>query len=558
MRGATMLLAAALAAGARRLAPRPPCARVAVARMHLDASIAGGSKRSARRKRAAASGQRGPLIDRRTSGGGVAAKDASPLMAALRQCVRERQPLKAYELYQPSLWANATASQEAYPPILRALLKMQRVDLALELHHSHTRRHPELIDANTSSVLFARLLKRGTDQASDGLIQARELLSQLDDFSSKSSSPSGYNLRMAISHTMLPALAFELIRRGEIASAELAVHRTVQETLDSQEAAPPLEKLKELMREMGKARSFTGVYSCLDIMQAAGITPDAEMLQIMVDALARRVWLLPARACFAYASSRREGVPYAPRTADLLLPIVIMCPFPQVSFVKGGVSVETLPTNGLKEVAFVGRSNVGKSSLVNMVLGRRAIAYTSKTPGKTQQYNYFLINEGMDADSGAFHLVDMPGLGYAKVPAPARKRWLDFLGSYMSTRQELKLVVHLVDSQVGVQETDRAIMHMVGDAVAARDVHRWTDSEREGESEQLDQIRYAVILTKADKNDGKVKREVLHQVRETFLSAGCPEDSPIVPTSSKSKYGRDGVWRLFRDIMIPSEQGSRE
>ena len=65
-----------------------------------------------------------------------------------------------------------------------------------------------------------------------------------------------------------------------------------------------------------------------------------------------------------------------------------------VRFVKGGVSMETLPTGGLAEVAFVGRSNVGKSSLVNMVLGRRAIAYTSKTPGKTQQYNYFAVNEG--------------------------------------------------------------------------------------------------------------------------------------------------------------------
>lgn len=234
--------------------------------------------------------------------------------------------------------------------------------------------------------------------------------------------------------------------------------------------------------------------------------------------------------------------------------------------------MSTLPEDNLPEVAFVGRSNVGKSSLVNMVLGRRAIAYTSKTPGKTQQYNYFILNEGAE-QHGCFHLVDMPGLGYAKVPAPARRRWLGFLSEYMASRPELRLVVHLVDSQVGVQETDRAIMRMVGEAVAARgrrggggdpgaDGNAGEDgSTSEGSPETaapeggaddslVDQIKYAVVLTKADKNDGKVKREVLNQVRQAFISAGCPPDSPMVPTSAKSKYGRDGVWRVLRGVML--------
>merc|ERR1712087_815795 len=109
-----------------------------------------------------------------------------------------------------------------------------------------------------------------------------------------------------------------------------------------------------------------------------------------------------------------------------------------VRFVKGGVSMDTLPQSEIAEVAFVGRSNVGKSSLVNMVLGRRAIAYTSKTPGKTQQYNYFIINEGRA--SGSFQLVDFPGLGYAKVPAADRKRWIRFLDTYIRSRPQLKLI----------------------------------------------------------------------------------------------------------------------
>ena len=104
------------------------------------------------------------------------------------------------------------------------------------------------------------------------------------------------------------------------------------------------------------------------------------------------------------------------------------------SFVTGGVSMDTLPAARLPEVAFIGRSNVGKSSLVNMVLGRRAIAYTSKTPGKTQQYNYFVLNTGRE--QGCFHLVDLPGLGYAKVDAASRQRWTKFLKEYAVRSEE--------------------------------------------------------------------------------------------------------------------------
>ena len=78
---------------------------------------------------------------------------------------------------------------------------------------------------------------------------------------------------------------------------------------------------------------------------------------------------------------------------------------------------------------------MGKSSLVNMLLGRRGVAYTSKTPGKTQQYNFFAVNPQRDDDEpGHFHLVDMPGLGFARVPAKQRAAWRDFLARYMAER----------------------------------------------------------------------------------------------------------------------------
>jgi len=102
---------------------------------------------------------------------------------------------------------------------------------------------------------------------------------------------------------------------------------------------------------------------------------------------------------------------------------------------------ETLPEAGPPEAAFVGRSNVGKSSLVNMVVGRRAMAYTSKTPGKTQQFNYFNVNgeSTFDEPKGEFNLVDLPGVGYAKVPKRVRDEWAKFMTDYFYTRPTLKV-----------------------------------------------------------------------------------------------------------------------
>lgn len=116
-----------------------------------------------------------------------------------------------------------------------------------------------------------------------------------------------------------------------------------------------------------------------------------------------------------------------------------------VDFVTSAVSMATLPssksgphsgTGRLAEVAFIGRSNVGKSSLVNMVCNRRALAYTSKTPGKTQQFNYFVVNNQSKWDpAGTFHLVDLPGLGYAKVPKVVREAWVAFMSQYFYERE---------------------------------------------------------------------------------------------------------------------------
>jgi len=255
---------------------------------------------------------------------------------------------------------------------------------------------------------------------------------------------------------------------------------------------PPLHTLTTLIREAGKAAQLESVYACLDAMRVGDLVPDAPSLEVVVQAM--------VKSC---------------------------------SFVTGGVSMQTLPNAVIPEVAFIGRSNVGKSSLVNMVLGRKAIAYTSKTPGKTQQYNYFVLNQGRE--QGAFHLVDLPGLGFAKVEAAQRQKWKRFLREYAASRPQLRLLVHLIDGRLGPQDVDLDLMRLIGGVAAGAPVG-W---------------QYRIVFTKADKLNGKVDRKVEEATRRAVLETGCLLDSAPVKTSAKSKLGRHDMWRMLRPVMLP-------
>ena len=178
------------------------------------------------------------------------------------------------------------------------------------------------------------------------------------------------------------------------------------------------------------------------------------------------------------------------------------------------------------------------------MLGRRAIAYTSKTPGKTQQYNYFLLNGERSDGLGAFHLVDWPGLGYAKVPARQRVAWSNFLAQYLSERPQLKLLVHLIDGEVGPTDVDRNLMATVGNLTQGGGRHGagWG---------------YAVALTKLDKDkrDGKPSEKVERLLSEALAENGCEElHAPPVATSARATLGRDAMWRLLRCVMMSDDQ----
>ncbi len=116
-------------------------------------------------------------------------------------------------------------------------------------------------------------------------------------------------------------------------------------------------------------------------------------------------------------------------------------------FITGAVEPKQFPENNLPEIAFVGRSNVGKSSLINNLLNRRALARIGNTPGKTREINFFLINE-------SFRFVDLPGFGFAKVSKKEKARWRKYIESYLCSKRNIKAIVHVVDARHPGLEND--------------------------------------------------------------------------------------------------------
>lgn len=168
-------------------------------------------------------------------------------------------------------------------------------------------------------------------------------------------------------------------------------------------------------------------------------------------------------------------------------------PFPRTEFLTTVARLRDAPGDAVAEVAFVGRSNAGKSSAINTLAGKTRLAYVSKTPGRTQHLNYFSVAPDR-------YFVDLPGYGFAKVPEDVRKQWDTLLGPYLQTREPLKGLVIIMDSRRPLTDMDWQMLEWF--APTGRDIH--------------------VLLSKADKLSRQEQAKTLRAVKADLAHLGCP------------------------------------
>ena len=190
-------------------------------------------------------------------------------------------------------------------------------------------------------------------------------------------------------------------------------------------------------------------------------------------------------------------------------------------FIKGVPSLEFLPPSDRPEIAFAGRSNVGKSSLINAVVRQKGLARTSNTPGRTQELNFFIV-PGVSA-----YLVDMPGYGYAKAPRDKVDAWTKLVNRYLRGRSTLKRVFVLVDARHGLKAEDKPIMDMLDEAA----------------------VSYQLVVTKADKVSATDLEAVLVKIAETASSHAAAH--PLIHvTSSVGGLGIDNLRAEIASLLL--------
>ena len=195
----------------------------------------------------------------------------------------------------------------------------------------------------------------------------------------------------------------------------------------------------------------------------------------------------------------------------------------QVEFLGSFPNLAGRPEPVLPEFAFLGRSNCGKSSLINYVLQRKGLARTSGQPGKTRLLNYFLVEE-------TFYLVDLPGYGYAKVSKQQRNVWWKLFKSYLAAQDRPLAVLHLLDSRHAPNERDREISALL----------------------RASGHPFAVVATKVDK---LLKNKQINHFREIITGLELPGDVPFLPTSASKRQGRQELLGWVNEILTQDDHG---
>jgi len=196
----------------------------------------------------------------------------------------------------------------------------------------------------------------------------------------------------------------------------------------------------------------------------------------------------------------------------------------QTEFRGSFPNVQQCPQDDRPEFAFIGRSNVGKSSLINMLTGRTNLAHTSKKPGKTQLLNYFLINQ-------QWHLVDLPGYGYAKISKKKRQEWERMIQDYLVKRLQMQCAFVLIDSMIPPQKIDLEFMDWLGKM----------------------RIPFVIVYTKTDRLKPDERKENLEAIRTALGEYWDPLPQQFI-TSSEKGIGRAEILSFIEEVRLRAEE----
>ena len=190
-----------------------------------------------------------------------------------------------------------------------------------------------------------------------------------------------------------------------------------------------------------------------------------------------------------------------------------MSKLPRAEFILSAAAPSDFPADGLPEVALGGRSNVGKSSLLNQLVGIKKLAAVSRTPGRTQLINFFRVED-------RFYLVDLPGYGFARVPVAVRRRWEALVSKYLFERSELRLVLLVIDARREPLANDQQVLELLNDSG----------------------MSYALIATKSD----KLSRAAMARQRARLHSAFAADgEIPFITFSAVTGEGRKAIWNVI-------------
>ena len=192
--------------------------------------------------------------------------------------------------------------------------------------------------------------------------------------------------------------------------------------------------------------------------------------------------------------------------------------FDEAQFVTGAPSLQDCPKETLPEVCFAGRSNVGKSSLINTLVNRKRLARTSNTPGKTQQMNYFIIDD-------RFYIVDLPGFGFAKVPEKERERWGRDIQEYLLNRETLRMILHLVDARHDPTRLDKDFFYWMA----------------------VNKMPFSILLTKSDKISGNKLAASKSRVKKILKEMNI--EVPMIACSAQTGRGVKEIQSLILEFV---------